>query len=448
MKKILLIAYHFPPDAAMGAVRPAKFVRYLPQFGWEPIILTVKDKYFGVLDQTLADANSTLPMVVRTGMLRHPSYYYRKLKRMFRMDRGNSDVSGCFSLWQLKNARHAFNSLLSFPDEQAGWLPFAVIRGMKVIRQEGVGILMTSGPPHSVHLIGACLSKLARIPWIADFRDPWLDSCLNQREVQSSSSQKLERRVEAWVISQAALIMTTTKQFTDRLGSRFPEYREKIITIPNGYDPDEFSKIRRGKEKHFTISYTGSIYHRRNPEPVLHAISELIKGNYMDPNRVVIRFIGPYNEGARKVANLLIARYGLTGIVEVLPWLPRHHALEMMMRSHVLLLLAEDQPLQIPGKVYDYLGAGSDILAITENGATADLLREVGTGVVISPGDHQTVKSKIKALYIQYLASNQHDNDNCFVRNILPIKYSRRYLTQELARFLEKVNHIHTNGNQ
>ena len=211
--------------------------------------------------------------------------------------------------------------------------------------------------------------------------------------------------------------------------------------MPNGYDPDEFSKIHKEKEKRFTISYMGSIYHNRNPEPILHAISELIKGKYIDPNRVVIRFIGSYNEAARKVANMLIARYGLTGIVEVLPWLPRSRVSEMMVRSHVLLVLAEDQPLQIPGKVYDYLGAGSDVLAITENGATADLLREVGTGIVISPADHQTVKSKIKALYMQYLTTNQHDNDSAFVRNIPTTKYNRKYLTQELARLLEKINH-------
>jgi glycosyltransferase involved in cell wall biosynthesis len=444
MKKVLLVTYHFPPDPAVGAVRPAKFAKYLREVGWEPIVLTVKEKYYDGLDKSLlSDANGMLPMVIRTGMLRNPSFYYRKLKRVLRMDQGTLNGKRSLSPKEEENSRigirQSISSFLSFPDEQAEWLPFALVSGMKVIRREGIGVLMTSGPPHSVHLIGACLSKISRIPWIADFRDPWSDNCLDQPQDRLELSHRLALRLEAWLVSRAALAITTTERFALRLRSRFPEYQDKIVTIPNGYDPDEFSNIPRRKEKRFTISYVGSIYHNRNPEPVFHVLSELLQENVVDPNRLAIRFLGHCNQAAGKAMNLLISQYGLTGVVEVLPWLPRHQALEMMVRSHVLLLLAEDQPLQVPGKVYDYLGAGSDILAITGDGATADVFRETGAGVVVPPGDQQALKGTIRALYTRYLRSGQDDRDRSSLEDTPPTKYSRRHLTEVLVGHLEKV---------
>lgn len=168
MKKILLEAYHFPPDAAVGTLRMAKFVTFLPDFGWEPIILTVKGKYCDVLTGLRWTLKSYPPKLIRTAMFRRPTYYFRKLKRSLLLDHVNSDVSQSHGSAKTRNSRMSFrqriNFLLSFPDEHAGWLPFALINGIELIRQEVIAILMTSGRPHSVHLIGACLSKLSRIP--------------------------------------------------------------------------------------------------------------------------------------------------------------------------------------------------------------------------------------------------------------------------------------------
>lgn len=443
MKKVLLITYHFPPDAAVGAVRMAKFAKYLPEHGWEPVVLTVKEKYYDLLDSSAPDIEGSSLRVMRTAMFRNPSYYYRKLKKGLHLDRSNSDGSRSLGSGKTGNSRMSLrrwvNFLLSFPDEYAGWLPFALIKGIKLIRKEDITILMTSGPPHSVHLIGAYLSQWTGIPWIADFRDPWLDNCVSTIEFQNGRIPRLAQWLERRLISRSSLVLTTTQRFTEQLGMRYPSSHEKFVTISNGYDPDEFSNIPFEKEKRFTISYLGSFYHHRNPEPILRAVAELIGGKQIDADRVILRFIGGCGEAEGRAIHALIHQLGLTDAVEILPWSPRQHALEMMVRSHVLLLLAEDQPLQIPGKVYDYLGAGSDILAMTGDGATADLLREIRRGFVVSPGDRPALKTTIKKLYNEYLNARPDDKECFFVGTVPPDKYSRRQLTGELSKLLEKV---------
>jgi len=445
MRKLLLVTYHFPPDLAVGAIRPGTFAKYLSEVGWNLDVLTVDAGYYNKRSQSLSDGDCVGVTVTRTGMLRSPSHYYRIFQRILPTGKSQPHVGQPSTDQQKKSAnsrlRRWISSLLSLPDEQGGWFPFAVIKGMNLIRRKGIDVIMTSGPPHSVHLIGACLTKLARIPWVADFRDPYLDSnYLRPAAGEEDIRRKLARRLETWFMSRATFILTTTKRYTELLQSRYPLDKHKMFTLPNGFDLEEFDGIPREKEKKFTISYLGSLYWHRDPELVLRALSELIGEKQINPSNVMVRFFVPPGE-ASKVLNAVIPKYGLCGIVETGPWLPRRYALEVMVRSHVLLLLAEDQPLSIPGKIYEYLGAGSEILAITRDGATADLLRETGTGIVVSPDDYLGVKAKIKGLYVKHLRADQHNRESSVVGNVPPTKYNRKCLTEELARFLEKASH-------
>jgi glycosyltransferase involved in cell wall biosynthesis len=300
---------------------------------------------------------------------------------------------------------------------------------------------MTSGPPHSVHLIGACLSKLAGIPWVADFRDPYLDDVfLDYPWAETRFSGYLARKLEAMFISMAANILTTNERMTERLRSRYPAHNQTIVTLPNGYDPDDFYKLEKEKEKNFTISYFGSLYGPRNPEPILHALSELINEKQINPLNLTLRFIGNSNSINGKTMESLIIQYGLNKYVELLPWIPRGDAFRLMVRSHVLLLPAEDQPLCVPGKLYEYLATGNDILAISGNGATADLVLKIGAGVVVQPGNHQALKTALKKFYGKYLHMPQNNDSVTTVDSEFHERYSRRCLTGELARLLEGMN--------
>ena len=172
---------------------------------------------------------------------------------MLCVDQRNSDGGGFFVPWKNKrpreHLRQLFNLLFSFPDKKVGWFPFALARGMRAIRKNNISILVTCGPPHLVHLIGACLNNLTRIPWIVDFRDPCLDSVINgQAQVEDDLCRKLDRKLEAFFLSQAAFILTTTERHTALLQSRYPVREQNIFTLLNGYDPDDFARVHRRKK--------------------------------------------------------------------------------------------------------------------------------------------------------------------------------------------------------
>jgi peptidoglycan/xylan/chitin deacetylase (PgdA/CDA1 family)/glycosyltransferase involved in cell wall biosynthesis len=438
MKRILLVTHHFPPDSAVGGVRPTKFAKYLPQFGWEPVVLTVKERYYDVIDGPQSTNNDLSYSIIKCSFLRNPSYYYRKLKRLFFSEGSIRSVNAHPKPATINNKptlRDWVNALLAFPDEDTGWIPFAMLKGETTIRRSSIDSILTSGPPHSTHLIGAWLSKRTGLPWVADFRDP-----LFLAEKNNAVSRKLDYKLETYVMRQAALVLTTTERLKKVLVRRHPSYGHKVHTLPNGYDPDDFAAVRREKAERFTISYLGTLYRNRDPEPVLRAVSGLIKKGLIPRDRIMLRFVGDCENAAGKPMRSLIDSYNLNGSVELLPWLPKQRAFEVMAESHLLLLLAENQELMIPAKVYDYLGIGCDILALTEEGATSDLLRETGNAAVHLSHDEDGVAKSIGSLYEKYLSTH---NSPASVREIPDglAKYNRQRLTGELATLLEQVTH-------
>jgi glycosyltransferase involved in cell wall biosynthesis len=325
------------------------------------------------------------------------------------------------------------NAVLSFPDEDAGWVPFALVKGRHLARRDPFDCVLTSGPPHSTHLIGAWLSKSTGRPWIADFRDPlFLEGKPNR------ISRRLDARLEAFIMRRAALVLTTTRRFADELERRHPAHAGKIRTLPNGFDPDDFAGISRRKAEKFTIAYLGSLYVGRDPEPVLRAVARLIEDGVIPRDRIVLRFAGACENAAGKPMRDLIARYGLDGVVELPGWVPRQQAFELMAQAHVVLLLAENQGLMIPAKVYDYFGIGSDILALTEEGATADLLRETGRAAVHRPHDDQGITRSIEGFYRSYVDGVDRGAGAAAPDGLS--QYSRERLARELADLLDAVS--------
>lgn len=443
MKKLLFATYHFLPSTAIGAMRPARFTKYLVKHGWESVVITADTKYYDAVDESLSDGQGGPARVIRTKMLRSPSHHYRGLKRIVRVNHDQAGGTGGQTSTvpgKLEERRRLLSTFMSLPDEQVGWCPFAVVRGIEAVRREGVRLILTSGPPHSSHLIGACLSRLTGLPWVADFRDPYLDDVVGD---ENDRGVALERALAAWLeasfVRRASAVVTTTSSLAERLRSRYPDQGDKVLTISNGYDPEDFVGVCREKDERFTIAHLGTLYGHRNPEPILRAVAELIGSSEIDPKNIRIRLIGQRINVAGRTMESLAARYGLAEAVEVTPRVSRREAFATMVRSHVLIVLAQRQPLAVPAKIFEYLGSGSDILAIAEEGATADLLREAGSGVAVVGDDGSSLRMMIGQLYAKHVSGGGSNGRTSRPEDQSRERYSVRTLAGELAARLEVV---------
>jgi glycosyltransferase involved in cell wall biosynthesis len=396
MKKILIVSYHFPPDASVGGMRPAKFAKYLPQFGWEPIILTVKERYYPVTDQSKLKNLGPVPHVYRTRMLPRPGSLYMTLK-----SRLGKATPACSRRGALASLRRALGSLEYLPDDKQIWIPLAVATAANIIRRHNVDAFLTTGPPMTCHVIGLLLKAVTRRRWIADFRDPWI---VNHEE-SAIPSTAFSRAAEAWLEKKTMLnadsVVLTTDRMQAYLHQRYPFLTKKSAVILNGYDPVDFNGgpngARRSDQDTFTLTHTGTIYQKRSAELLLHCLSDLVQTGTIPRTRVRVNFVGSTPTVRERATQL-----DLADIVTVIDFMKYEECVELLHRSDVLLLFAQGQPLQIPTKLYDYIAVGKSILVFAEDGATADLAGRVPGATVVGPEDGERLEAKLKELFTHF----------------------------------------------
>ena len=447
LKKVLIIAYHFPPDAAVGAIRPAKFAKYLREYNWEPLILTVKERYYDNIDPTLLEELKEI-LAVRT--IKLPTIkdiylfikdiYFKKIKsgNLFiekqrwipQVSRLNANTEGIVS----RMHRYLNSLFIWLPDEKVGWVIPAFLRGLYLIRKHKIDSILTTSPPPSVHLVGLLLKIVTNKFWVSDFRDPWV---VGQKSFLARS--KLGDIIEGWlnrkVIEKSDHIVSVTEEMSEMFKKRHQDnLKYKFFTIRNGYDSNEIKKYLLVKKySKFTITYAGTFYYGRDPEIFLLSVSELIKGGHIDRDSMQIQFLGNCRYTDGKSVEQLVTNLNLRDIVKISDSMPHTETLQEMAKSHVLLLLAPDQPLQIPGKVYEYIGLRSFILAVCGEGATTNILKQYPKAIMVSPNNLDDMKKAILTLIAK---SNKNDKE--IVENFSHHDYERKYLTKRLAMLLER----------
>lgn len=448
-KPILLISYDWPPSAEVGAVRVQKIARCLSDQGWTPIILTVEESYY---ERVFKEKCPFAFEAIRTGCIPSPLKAYRYAKQVLgslRSSRQSSLDGVQASLLKESGAarspiayvRRLILSMLFMPDEFLGWLPLAVLKGMSAVKAHHISHVITSGPPFTTHLIGLAMKKWKgkEIRWIADFRDPWVANEQRTELVTTSVSNYFNRLLEKQVIAHADRIVCVTPSMTDWYRKRYPLVADSVWqTITNGFEFDEFNQIKVDTErKRFTISYIGSIEYERNPVALLQAVSELCREGIVDKRRISIRFIGKCGTVQGRTTSELIRDWDLDEVVELVGLVPRSEALREMKNAHVLLLLANAQRLQVPGKAYEYIGAGPFILAVTEeHGATADFVRRIGEGAIVPPGDYSAVKRVLQNRYEQFVQNAQTMDFNPIRSTAILHEYEWRQLGARYAEML------------
>ena len=450
MKRVLLIAYYFPPDFAVGGQRIAKFARNLPTFGWEPTVLTIADRYREQLDkERVNDLGNT--RVIKTVKVPKFTDLLMVIKRtvavIFKNKKsenrsvfvdgkaGNSGNVQAETLMQ--KIKRYYISFSFFPDYERSWVIPAALKAMFEIKRRQHDCIITSSPPHSSHIIGLIIKKLINVGWVADFRDPWMDILPYRAPyIRSTLSDRIESWIEGQVVRNANRILTTTNEHRIKLMGRFPsEAVDKFVYVSNGIDIKKFqTESLPERYATFTISYAGTIYLNRSPEPLFKAIQKLINAKKIEISTINFKLFGVFESIEGKTVFELARDYGIESIVEISAPIPLNEAIHVMKRSHLLLLLVTPiQSINIPAKIYDYFGSRTKILAITEPGATAELINTTNTGACFIPCDIDGIA--------EYIYSQCQNKNRDHVRND-PKQYTQfdtEVLTEKLSMTLSQL---------
>ncbi|HDN74462.1 MAG TPA: hypothetical protein ENG16_05540 [Archaeoglobus sp.] len=420
-RRVLVITYYFPPRPGVASLRLRGLAKFLPEYGWEPVILTAAlpgkpEPCFKVV-QTPYPGDVTARWKRRLGLAADKGF-----QEQIRIPRALRERKGSFTTKVFNLAK----AIIAYPDDQKGWYPFAVEVGHDLLKNGEFDALLSSSGPVTCHLIARELKRSHRIPWVADLRDLWTQ---NHYYPYGSLRRLLERRLEVKTLGTADVLVTVSKPFAQKL--QLLHCGKLVIAIPNGYDPDEVATAPLTKE--FTITYAGQLYQgKRDPTLLFRAIAELISEGRIDRQDIKIRFYGTTEYWLAKA----IKRFGLEDVVSLHPQVSRYIALEKQRESQVLLLLQWDHPEEMgvyPGKVFEYLAAQRPILAIGgPKGVIAELLEETGAG--IHACKYEDIKSILTKFYKQYKTYGYVPYTGCKERIA---KYSHREMARRFAEVLE-----------
>ncbi len=443
--KILFISYHFPPDSAVGAIRPAKFVKYLSSMGWQLRVLALKEDQIPLVDYGRVKEVAHVP-VTRTAQWptileialrirkRSLSLLGLKKEKAGPSEPGPENTSPSGSSSGIKTLKRFLNSILEIPDKEIGWLLPAVWRGYRLIRSEDISIIVTSSPPRTVALAGLFLSWLTGKPLLTDLRDPWFSPYGIDADRQSWLSDRIQLWLEMKIIQRSHYVITTTDTYSQFLKAFYPEIADnRFQMISNGYDSEDFKQfdsIRPGKK--FTFSYLGSFYMSRTPKYFLAALAAFMKENNIAKSEIEVNFVGDVHSTEDESVPKMIESYNLTDCVNLRGPVPYEESLLQMKASHVLLLFAPSQYHNIPAKTFEYIASRRRILCFSGAGATADLVKKTGAGIVVRDGDVQAIKGAIQEFYFEY-EREQMDNHEIDLS-----KFDRKTLTEELSGLIAK----------
>jgi glycosyltransferase involved in cell wall biosynthesis len=436
--RVLVVTHRFPPASTSGVQRPLGFVRYLGDYGWEPVVLTVRDPVGASWDQELLSRIPPNAILIRTSWF-NPRLIGKRLYLLtVKQKRFGSKEELIFapvtSSEAVNNVRRWMNVWLLVPDGAIGWLPFAVSRGLRAIKAHNVKIIYSTSPPPTDHLIALILKRLTGLPWVADFRDLWTQSPYkdSRQRYKLRWRYSLECWLERQVLMGADHIVTVTEGLRETfLGLLSNSDTSRCQVITNGYDPAAMEGIQRQASPMFTITYTGKFYgYQRSPVAFFQALSTLLEAGIIEPGTFQVKIIGT---ASREIAGI-VEDYGLGKIVRLLHVMPHKQALQEQTDASVLLLVVGVSPGEkdsLTGKIFEYLAARRPILGMVPQGSeVADLLHRSQAGTIVNPTDPDAIGAAIQRLYQEFKTTGdvRWQGQEEFIR-----EFSRPRLTAKLA---------------
>ncbi len=429
-KKILIITYYWPPAGGPGVQRWLKFAKYLPEFGWEPTIYTPENPSYPLLDESLEkDVPKDIEIV--KAKIWEPYQLAEKLNKSNKkfkagqFDVGkNQSLKSKISIWVRGN--------FFIPDARVFWVKPSIKFLSKYVRKNRFDAFVTTGPPHSLHLIGLGLKKeFPNLKWIADFRDPWTEISYYKHLKLTKSSDKKHRDLEKEVFKTADITLATS--YTD--AENFRKSGANAICITNGFDIDDSGtpslKKQKTNQQKFILSYIGVLEQLRNPNVLWEVLNDVLKENKGFEKDFQLKFAGRIDDQIlQKIEDSTLKNH-----IVNLGYISHDKAVEEMYSSDVLLITNFPENASkgiIPGKIFEYLATGNSILSFgPENADVETILNETSTGKHFSYSDKYAVREYIELLYNKWKKQTDSGNSS----NIE--NYSRKSLTKELVKVLE-----------
>lgn len=425
-KKLLIITYYFPPAGGPGVQRWLKFVKYLPEFDIQPIVYVPENPTYPIIDEGLVSQISDKVIV-----LKNKIWEPYQLASIFSKKKTKKISSGIFPhqkkqtfldktfLWVRGN--------LFIPDARVFWVKPSVAYLEKYIKENNIDTIVTSGPPHSLHLIGLELKEKLNVKWFADFRDPWTTIGYHKALRLSNYAAKKHKSLEYKVLNSADTIIVTSKTTK----TEFEAITDRPISvITNGYDIENVEK--QTLDSKFTLAHIGSFLSDRNPKFLWECLVELVHEIPDFKSHLEIKLIGAVSQEVLDS----IQDFNLNSYLNLLGYVSHHEAIAHQKKSQVLLLIeinSEDTKSIIPGKLFEYMVSNRPIIAIGPQGSDfADIIKETNTGVFFDYSEKAKLKSVILDFYNQFLEGKLQAN------GVGLQQYSRKNLTKQLAQLINE----------
>jgi len=425
-KKVLIIAYYFPPMGMGGVQRVTKFVKYLPQFGWHPVVLTVKDVEYLSQDPSLLHDIPKNVRIIRSGSL-DPLRILFLIKKILKAKNKKSDRRSEFCA--VRKSR--FLSLLLFPDNKIGWLPWALAKGFVLCKREKIDLIFSTSPPVTSHLLACLLKLLTGVSWVSDYRDFW--GGYQYENLPTPFHHWLKHKMHKALLRKSDGVVAVNDMISQKLKDEETEIK-RLITITHGFDPDDFQPMRETQFDFLKIVYMGTFSSDCHPGSFFAALSDLLKENLIPKNK--IRFLHIGLSVGIDMDNLL-TKYGLQHVVEKKGYVPHREAVNFLNSAHLFLLVitpSQQRELIITGKIFEYMAARRPILGIVPPaGAAALIINRSNAGKVASPDNISEIK---EVLFYFYKKFEERKIDS--MAKDLKI-FERKHLTSRLAKLFEEI---------
>jgi glycosyltransferase involved in cell wall biosynthesis len=438
MRKVLILTYYWPPSGGAGVQRWLKFVKYMRNYGWEPIVYTAENGEMPVIDNSLEKDIPKGLTVIKTPIWEPYTIYKRfigrkkedKINASFLNENKKGGLSEKISVWIRGN--------FFIPDARKFWIRPSINYLSDYIQKNNISCIISSGPPHSMHLIALGLKKkFPGVKWVADFRDPWTNIDFYEKLMLSKWADKKHHRQELSVLKLADCVLSIgnamSEEFKEMHQKAGGKDDEKFKVITNGFDEEDVPDDEEVKDRKFSIAHIGTLVKDRNPAILWKVLSELVKENNMFKKQLEIKLVGKVDIYVKEQ----ISAFKLGSFVNKIDYLPHDEVIKEQQKSRLLLLLVNNTKNAkgiLTGKFFEYMSSHTPILAIGPiEGDLAKIIKETNTGLISEFEDEKTLKKNILAYFNGETINRNESSVN---------KYSRNELTKRLCDLLNTLGSV------